>query len=110
MHIFSSLGPLRTALLFLTLVLIITAFFADGKMHMHDWRLYPNVIAPSLVMMVFFVYPLDITMSLVFRSSTEDTEHRKRLAKVVKIDCIFYALLILAWLPFMLAVLDISLF
>lgn len=110
MQILSSLGPLRIALYALTITLILAAFFADGKVHMHDWRLFPNVIAPSLAMMVFFVFPLDITMSLVFRSSADSAQERQRLAKAVQLDCVMYLLLIVAWLPFMLKVLDIQLF
>ena len=106
----SSLGPLRIALYIFTLILVVTAFFADGEIHMHDWRLVPNVIAPSLAMMIFFVFPLDITMSLVFRSSAESPEERQRLTRAIKLDCLMYGLLIAAWLPFMLKVLDIELF
>ncbi|MGR8948466.1 MAG: hypothetical protein ACU84Q_10490 [Gammaproteobacteria bacterium] len=105
-----SLGPLRIALLILTSILIVAALFTDGKMHMHSWRLFPNVIAPSLAMMVFFVLPLDITMSCIFKSSSESAAERERLAFAIKIDALVFALLLLAWLPFMLRVLDVQLF
>ena len=105
-----SVGPLRMALYSLTFILVVAALFTDGKVHMHDWRLFPNVIAPSIAMMVFFVFPLDMTMAAIFRSSTEADDERKRLSFAIKMDCLFYLLLIIAWLPFMLKVLDISLF
>ena len=105
-----SLGPLRLALVVLIVVLIVAALFADGKMHMHSWRLFPNVIAPSIAMMVFFVLPLDITMSWIFRSSTESDAERGRLTFAIKIDLLLFVLLILAWLPFMLNILDVQLF
>ena len=94
----------------LVLVLIFAAFFADGKVYMHDWRLFPSVIAPSVATMIFFVLPLDITMSWVFKASTKDTIEQNRLGMVIKIDFILFALLILAWLPFMFTIVDVDLF
>ena len=105
-----SLGPLRLALIVLIIVLIVAALFADGKMHMHSWRLFPNVIAPSIAMMIFFVLPLDITMSWIFKSATDSEAEQRRLAFAIKIDFLLFVLLILAWVPFMLSILDVQLF
>ncbi|MEM7467313.1 MAG: hypothetical protein AAF387_10560 [Pseudomonadota bacterium] len=105
-----TIAPLRLALFALVCVLVTAALFADGQTHMHDWRLFPNVIAPSLAMMVFFVLPLDITMSAVFLSSSDDQATREQLMFVIKLDCFFFFLLVCAWIPFMLKILDISLF
>lgn len=105
-----TIGPLRLALTTLVLLLIFAAFFADGKVYMHDWRLFPSVIAPSVTTMILFVLPLDITMSWVFKASTNEASEIKRLGMVIKIDCVLFAMLILAWLPFMLTVLDVNLF
>lgn len=105
-----TIGPLRLALLALVLLLIFAAFFADGKVYMHDWRLFPSVIAPSVATMILFVLPLDITMSWVFRASTTEEHEKKRLGMVIKIDVILFGLLILAWMPFILTLLDVNLF
>lgn len=104
------IGPLRLALMVLVLVLIAAAFFADGKVYMHDWRLFPSVVAPCVATMVFFVLPLDITMSWVFKASTDNAQEQTRLARVIKLECLLFVLLILAWLPFILTVLDVNLF
>jgi hypothetical protein len=102
----SSVGPLRLALAVLVIVLIGAAFFADGKVYMHDWRLFPSVIAPSVVTMILFVLPLDITMTWVFKASTDLPDEQRRLAMIIKIDCLLFALLIFAWLPFIMTILN----
>ena len=101
-----SIGPLRLGLTVIVIVLVVAAFFTDGRAHMHDWRLFPSVVAPSLVMMVIFVLPLDITMSCVFMSDAEAPE-RRRLRTAVMVDSVLFIVLIAAWMPFALKVLDV---
>lgn len=101
------LGVLRTLLLAATAVVIAAAPFADGAVHMHDWRLLPSVVAPSVMMMLVFAIPLDITMACVFMADAEPAE-RARLRFVVRVEAAALLALLLAWAPFMARVLDFS--
>jgi hypothetical protein len=101
------IGALRTGLAIATIIVIAAAPFADGSTHMHDWRLFPSVIAPTLMMMLVFTLPLDITMAYVFMSDADDLE-TERLQMIVRFEAILLALMILSWIPFMFRVLDFS--
>jgi hypothetical protein len=103
------IGILRTGLAIATIVVIAAAPFADGSTHMHDWRLFPSVIAPTLMMMLVFTLPLDITMAFVFMSDASELE-KERLQMIVRFETILLVLMILSWIPFMFLVLDFSLF
>jgi len=102
---FTTLGPLRGLLVATTLLVTLTAPFADGQVHVHDWRLWPSVIAPTLVMMLAFAIPLDICMAKVFMSDCEPAT-QARLRNAIRIQILALVTLLLAWTPFMLKVLD----
>jgi L-lactate permease len=105
--VFHWLGPLRSGLALLTVIIIASAPFADGTVYMHDWRLFPSVIAPTIVMMLVFTFPLDLTMVRVFLQDAEPGE-RARLQAVMRFEFALFVLMLLAWLPFMLKILDFS--
>ena len=92
------LGPLRTMLALLAVLLIAAAPFADGHLHT-GWRFWPEVIAPTLMVMVSFLLPLDITMTRVFMSDA-DGDTRARYRHVLWIDAILLIALLSAWTPF----------
>lgn len=101
------LGPLRVMLLGAALVIMLLAPFADGSVHAHDWRLIPGVVAPSVMMMLVFAIPLDMTMTRVFMADAADHE-RARLRSVLRIEAVVYVAMLLAWTPFLLNVLELS--
>ncbi len=105
--LFKYLGPLRSGLTILTLTVMAAAPFADGTVHMHDWRLFPSVIAPTIVMMLAFTFPLDLTMTRIFMEDA-GPEERRRLAGIMRFEAILLFLMLVAWTPFMLKVLDFS--
>ena len=104
---FVRLGVLRSLLVIAAVMVIGAAPFADGSVHMHDWRLLPSVIAPTVMMMLVFALPLDITMAAVFMADAEARE-RKRLKFAIRVDVIALLAMCLAWAPFMAGVLDFS--
>ena len=104
------IGALRLALVALVALLILAAPFADGRVYMHDWRLFPSVIAPSIMMMIVFVIPLDITMAAVFKSSVDAPAEKQRFKRIILLDVFLFIAMIGAWTPFMFNVLDISFF
>jgi hypothetical protein len=107
--LFNKLGVLRCGHALIAVAVICAAPFADGTAHLHDWRIFPSVIAPSLMMMILFALALDITMSRVFMTDAPPPEQR-RLGIVIKFDLALLAVMFLAWLPFMTKVLDFSVF
>jgi L-lactate permease len=106
---FRRIGALRTGLAVITLLVVSAAPFADGSMHIHDWRLFPSVIAPAVMMILVFVLPLDMMMAKVFMVDAADDE-RGRLRVIVRFELFQLILVALAWSPFVLKVLDLSLF
>jgi len=106
-RLFERLGPLRTGLAVVTFVVMAAAPFADGTVHMYDWRLFPSVIAPTIVMMLVFTFPLDLTMTRIFMEDA-DPEERSRLRTVMRFESALLVAMLLTWAPFMLKVLDFS--
>lgn len=101
------LGPLRVMLIGAAGVIMLAAPFADGSVHAHDWRLLPGVVAPSLMMMLVFAFPLDMTMARIFMADADDAE-RRRLRFVIRVEALVYVAMLAAWTPFLLGVLELS--
>ena len=99
------LGPLRSLLVLSTLLVIGLAPFADGSVH-HDWRLIPGVIAPTVMMMLVFALPLDMTMAKVFMSDASAAE-RERLRFAIRVEGCALVAMLAAWTPFVVRVLDV---
>ena len=97
-------GTLRLGLLTIALLVIIMSAFADGNTYMHDWRIVPSVLAPSIMMMLVFAIPLEMTMTRIFITNAEPAEKR-RLQRILKLEVIVYLLLIVSWTPFFIKVL-----
>jgi hypothetical protein len=97
-------GTLRLGLLAIALLVIILSAFADGNTYMHDWRIVPSVLAPSIMMMLVFAIPLEMTMTRIFITNAEPAEKR-RLQRILKLEAIVYLLLIVSWTPFFIKVL-----
>ena len=97
-------GVLRSALILGTIGLIGMGPFIDGQVDLHSWRLIPSVVSPTLMAIVLFVLPLDMTMARAFMSG-ESNEGRLRLRKIIRIEGLLFILLLLAWLPFFLKIL-----
>jgi hypothetical protein len=102
----SSLGTLRVLLMLAAIACIAAAPFATGATHVHDWRLLPTVIAPTIMVMLLFAIPLDICMARVFMSDSNDSE-KARLNRAITIELTVLGALALAWSPFMLKLMDI---
>lgn len=95
------IGFLRLLLVVGIFVLIGFAPFSGGEVHYSGWRIVPSLIVPSIVPMVLFVLPLDMTMCGVFMSGETDAA-RARYRFIIAMDVLLFAALLLAWLPFFL--------
>jgi hypothetical protein len=97
------LGLLRSMLLLVTLTVIACAPFADGRVHT-GWMLGPTVIAPTLMAMLAFSLPLDMTMTRVFMLDKPEEEQR-RFRRVFWLEALLLAAMLAAWTPFLLRLL-----
>ncbi len=97
-RIFYQFGLLRALLAFSTLALILISPFV-GKSDTEPQGLFLSAIAPSLVIILFFVLPLDIAMTRIFMSDASAAD-KARFAVVIKGEVILFLGLLLAWVPF----------
>lgn len=102
--LFEKIGLLRVLHALLLLALILSAPFAGGESARSGIEMWPTLIAPALVPIFVFVLPLDMTMAAISRSGQHGDE-RARLTTVIRFDLLLLLLLLVAWLPFFLALL-----
>lgn len=95
---FRFVGPLRAMLMLLTASVIACAPFADGTTRL-GWMLGPTVIAPTLMAMLAFSLPLDMTMTRVFMLDKSGAE-RERYRRILWMEGAMLAALLAAWAPF----------
>lgn len=95
---FRFMGPLRALLVIATVVVILSAPFAGGVEY-RDWRLLPTVIAPTFMMLLVFVLPLDFTMTRVFMTGASG-EDRARYRRILWIEAALFVGMLAAWFPF----------
>ena len=91
-------GALRFLLVVSVVVLAIAAPFSDGAAQAAGWPLVRSVIAPTLFVIMVFVVPLDITMTLVFRSDRQGPE-RVRLKRIAQVEAVLLVAMLAAWAP-----------
>ena len=101
----SRLGALRVILVIGVIALIVAAPFSDGPTHTTGWPLVRSVIAPTLFVIMAFVLPLDITMTLVFMSERQGSE-RRRLRLVARTEAVLFVAMLAAWLPLLIRLLE----
>ena len=94
-------GALRVLLVITVVVLIVAAPFSDGPAHATGWPLVRSVIAPTLFVIMAFVLPLDITMTLVFMSDRHG-EERHRLRRIAQAETVLLIAMIVAWIPLLI--------
>jgi hypothetical protein len=75
--------------------------FLDGSVDTTSWRILPTVIAPTIMLILVFVLPLDITMAMVFMTGAPDAQ-RQQLKSIIKLEVALMMVLLLAWLPYFL--------
>lgn len=96
---------LRIAFWLFIIALMVASVFTGDEIMKDDWRIFPTLIIPSIVPFIFFLIPFDITMCIVQKSSCAITDPaRSKLYKfAIQTDIALLSLLLLAWLPFILA-------
>ena len=103
-NLVSMFGALRVLLVIGVIALIVAAPFSDGPAHSTGWPLVRSVIAPTLFVIMVFVLPLDITMTLVFLSDRQGPE-RRRLRRIVQTEAVLFVAMLTAWIPLLMRLL-----
>ncbi len=94
------IGPLRAMLYTLVIVIIVLSQFTGDKAVYTGWAIIPTLIIPAIAPIVFFGFLLELLMSSVFMTDTEETRTRTRFKNIIKIDLVLLAGLVLAWSPY----------
>ena len=101
-----ALGILRALLAACVVFVIVCAPFASGETQVRDWRFVPTVLAPTFMLLFVFVLPLDMMMAWVYMQDRAEADQR-RYRFIIRVEALLLALMSLAWLPFVLQVLDL---
>jgi len=83
----------------LVLILSVTALFSMGGVQKSGLMIFPTLIAPATVPMIFFVIPLDMTMCRIMLSDG-DGSVRRRYRHMIIFDALAFIVLLGAWYPF----------
>ncbi len=103
-QIISRLGALRAMLVTIVLLLILMGPISGGEARISGFALFTSVVAPAFYVIMLFVLPLDITMSRVFMGEAQG-EEKLRYRFIIRLELVLLALMLLAWLPFILKLL-----
>lgn len=103
-QILSRLGVLRAMLVTIVLLLIIMGPISGGEPRIGGFALFTSVVAPAFYVIMLFVLPLDITMSRVFMGEAQG-EEKLRYRFIIRLELALLALMLLAWLPFIVKLL-----
>ena len=101
------MSPLRKILFLITLLVACVGPFLDGTADPYSWKILPTVITPTLMLILAFVLPLDMTMAMVFMTDTVG-EQRRHLKSVLKLEAGLTAVLFIAWVPFFLRLFEVQ--
>ncbi len=98
-------GTLRALLMIFVVGLILLAPFAGGGVRVEGWAIVPTLFAPTLYVVIVFVLPLEMVMSLIFMSDKDGPE-RRRYQRIILIELVMFLALLAAWAPFVVELLS----
>ena len=105
LHLVREAGALRTTLIIIVIALIVIAPFTGGSVRVDGWAIIPTLLAPALYVIVVFVLPLEMVMSLIFMSDKHGSE-RRRYQRILVIELALFLVLLTAWAPFLVELLS----
>ena len=97
-------GALRALMIGFVLLLCVVAPFSGGTDY-NGLAVLITAVAPALFVIMFFVLPLDMLMSIVFRVDAS-TAKRRRMNRILKIEALVFIVMGLSWLPFVMNLVD----
>lgn len=104
-RILRDLGALRLMLGVLVLMAVIFAPSPDVETQRSGWGLITTGVVPALGPIIFFVVLFDMLMSRVLMSDTT-AAGRQRYRLALMYDGALALILLLSWMPFLLALLE----
>ncbi|MGI9303189.1 MAG: hypothetical protein ACR2RB_10840 [Gammaproteobacteria bacterium] len=96
------LGPLRLMLGTLAVLLAVMALEPGSQSNYSGWQLITTTVIPACAPIVFMVLLLDVLMARVWLSDTAGPQ-RNRFRTVITVDLVLAGVMLLAWLPFFVA-------
>ncbi|CAB1276083.1 hypothetical protein [Candidatus Nitrosacidococcus tergens] len=99
------IGPLRIALVVITITLIWFSFYAEKVTLETEFGLVASAVAPALTFIMLFVVSLDILMSFIGKLD-KDAKERLRYWIIIGLDLSMITALIIAWKPFFMRLLE----
>ncbi|CAH9018579.1 hypothetical protein [Candidatus Nitrosacidococcus sp. I8] len=100
------IGPLRIALVAITITLIWLSFYTDRVITLKtEFELVTNAVAPALTFIMLFVVSLDILMSFIGKLD-KDAKERLRYWIIMGVDLSMIIALVIAWKPFFMRLLE----
>ncbi|HEX5514080.1 MAG TPA: hypothetical protein VFY81_06770 [Gammaproteobacteria bacterium] len=100
----ADLGALRLMLGALAVLMVVFAPSSSVEAQRSGWGLIATGVLPALGPMVFMVLLLDMLMSRVFMADA-DVTGKRRYRRAILFDGAMALLILLSWLPFLLALL-----
>lgn len=97
----ATFGELRLTLLTGAVISLLTVPFADPSIRYANLGVLADVIVPVITVILVFVLLLDSLMSRVFMSQHEGAGKR-RFRIIIRTNLIMVALLLLAWIPYLI--------
>lgn len=91
-------------LVIIVLLLILMGPVSGGEERISGFAVFTSVVAPAFYVIMLFVLPLDITMSRVFMKEARGGD-RARYRFIIWLEVALFALMLIAWLPFILKLL-----
>ncbi len=98
------LGTLRIALCAVVVALIAAAPFSGGQARFEGLAFVLTVLAPALFVMFVFILALDLVMTRIFLVDAKG-DTRRRLRRVLRVEGVLFAGLLLAWAPLVIRLL-----
>lgn len=99
----AGLGPLRVALLVLSLAAVVLAPSPDTPTVYDGFGLFRTVLLPTFVPLYVSGLLFDALMAKVVMGDADESG-RRRLRMVIRTDLAVTALLVIVWLPFFMAI------
>ena len=101
----TELKPLRAVLILCALLTIILQPEPGTTPVYHGWNVVPTLLVPVLAPLFFMLLMLDSLMASMLRSQSTG-EEQSRYRRIRNTDLIVGGLLLLAWLPYFIALLS----
>ena len=99
------MGILRNLLHGIAIIFAMLMPFAHGPDYSNNWNLFFSGILPATAPLIVIVIGLDIMMTSIWKSDTEDEVRVIQLNRVIKTHLIIGGILLLSWLTVFLPVL-----